>query len=655
MARAQVFISYSHRDTRWLKELKKHLTPLVREQAIEVWEDTRLRAGDRWLQSIDDALASAKVAVLLVSANYLASDFIASREIPPILLAQVAQGLRIVWIPVSASAYTVTPIKDFEAACDPARPLDSLTPARRNQLWVEISEAIVSALAGPAAAAVEAEDDGPVENRVVLLYKRGAEPDETLLRLLEAELRKRGLPVWLDRHLRVGMEWAKAISDRLEKAAAVIPLLSAASIHSEMLAYEVQVAHKASQRNGGSPRLLPVRVQFEGALRDQLEILNPIQHVMWRGDRDNAALVQELVASIARPSTVVPRYVPPVGGALPIDDEFYITRPTDGELRAAIERKESIVLIKGARQMGKTSLLVRGLKAARAVGATTAYTDYQKLNLSQLTNLETFYKSLCEWLAEELDVDLNLDEVWNPKRTPNFNLERFVERTLLPRIKGHLVWAMDETDRLFDIPFKDEFFGLLRSWYNDRQIKTESGWGNLTVLIAYATEPTLFISNLSQSPFNIGLDLELADFTPDQVEQMNQKYGSPLRRLEDVKSFHGLVGGQPHLVRRGLFEMRMKNYTLDQFIDLSGKDDGPYGDHLRRILVVLARNPHLSEALRQHLGRGAVLGSDAFYRLRRAGLLLGAGPTEARARCRLYADYLRRHLFEAQATLANVP
>jgi hypothetical protein len=655
MARAQVFISYSHKDGRWLNELRKHLTPRVREQAIRVWEDTQLRAGDRWLQSIEEALASAKVAVLLVSANYLASDFIASREIPPILQAQAATGLRIVWIPVSASAYTVTPIKAFEAACDPARPLDSLAPARRNQLWVEISEAIVAALAGAEAPAPAVpEDDGPVENRVVLLYKRGADPDERLLHLLETELKKRGFPVWLDRHLKVGMEWAKAISDRLEKAAAVIPLLSAASIHSEMLAYEVQVAHKASQRTGGKPRLLPVRLNFTEALRDQLEILNPIQHVTWRGEGDDDALVQELAAAIVRPSTVVPRYVPPVGGALPIDDEFYITRPTDGDLRAAIERKESIVLIKGARQMGKTSLLVRGLKAARGMRATTVYTDYQKLNLSQLTNLETFYKSLCEWLTEELDLDLNVDEIWNPKRTANFNLERFVERTILPNVRGHLVWAMDETDRLFDIPFKDEFFGLLRSWYNDRQIKTESGWGNLTILIAYATEPTLFISNLSQSPFNIGLDLELADFTPDQVEQMNQKYGSPLTRFEDVKSFHGLVGGQPHLVRRGLFEMRMRNYTLEQFVDLAGKDDGPYGDHLRRILVVLARNPLLSEALRQHLAHSAVLGSDAFYRLRRAGLLLGAAPAEARARCRLYADYLRRHLFETHA-VASVP
>jgi AAA-like domain len=124
-----------------------------------------------------------------------------------------------------------------------------------------------------------------------------------------------------------------------------------------------------------------------------------------------------------------------------------------------------------------------------------------------------------------------VDEVWNPKKTPNANLERFLERQIFPRVSGHLVWAMDETDRLFDLEFKDEFSGLMRSWYNERQINPDSEWSGLTILIAYANEPHLFITNLSQSPFNIGLDLPLADFTQEQVDRMNKMYGSPLRHL----------------------------------------------------------------------------------------------------------------------------
>ena len=88
---------------------------------------------------------------------------------------------------------------------------------------------------------------------------------------------------------------------------------------------------------------------------------------------------------------------------------------------------------------------------------------------------------------------------------------------------------------------------------------------------------------------------------------------------------------------------------------VTGKDDGPYSDHLRRILVVLASTPALTEALRQFLSKGTPLSSEFFYRLRRAGLLLGAAPTEARPRCPLYAEYLKRHLFEPVSALAHVP
>jgi tetratricopeptide (TPR) repeat protein len=149
LTRNQVFVSYSHKDRRWLEELKKHLKPLLHDHPMAVWEDTQLRAGELWMKEIESALASSKVAVLLVSANYLASDFIASLEMPRILAAAADNGLRVIWIPVSASAHLMTPIKDYHAACDPARPLDSINAARRNQLWVRIASIIAEDLDKP--------------------------------------------------------------------------------------------------------------------------------------------------------------------------------------------------------------------------------------------------------------------------------------------------------------------------------------------------------------------------------------------------------------------------------------------------------------------------------------------------------------------------
>src|SRR5262249_32281384 len=157
-------------------------------------------------------------------------------------------------------------------------------------------------------------------------------------------------------------------------ADAVIPLLSAAAIRSEMLEYELTAAHDASQNQGGRPRLLPIRVDYADALPDPLAaILDPLQAAIWNGPGDNERLLAELDRALRRPTAPPPSLPPedlvvPIGALAP-DNPFYIERSTDEDLRQAIRRRDSIILIHGARQMGKTSLLARGLQEARAADA----------------------------------------------------------------------------------------------------------------------------------------------------------------------------------------------------------------------------------------------------------------------------------------------
>jgi tetratricopeptide (TPR) repeat protein len=144
--RDHVFISYSHADREWLKKLQTMLEPLMRKGIITPWADTMILPGQRWREEIERALASAKVAVLLVSDNFLASDFITRHELPPLLNAAKREGVKILWVALSHCLFEETEISDYQATNDPEHPLDSLSPSEQRQALANICRQIKEAL-----------------------------------------------------------------------------------------------------------------------------------------------------------------------------------------------------------------------------------------------------------------------------------------------------------------------------------------------------------------------------------------------------------------------------------------------------------------------------------------------------------------------------
>jgi hypothetical protein len=140
--RDHVFISYSHKDKKWRDELETHLKPYLRNGTISSWSDQQIAPGSQWFAEIQSALTNSKIAVLLVSPDFFASDFIHKQELGPLLKKAEQGGVKILWIPVRSSAYKQTPLKNYQALIDPSKPLASMLKAKRDRDWVGICEKI---------------------------------------------------------------------------------------------------------------------------------------------------------------------------------------------------------------------------------------------------------------------------------------------------------------------------------------------------------------------------------------------------------------------------------------------------------------------------------------------------------------------------------
>jgi hypothetical protein len=148
LPRDQVFISYSHQDKTWLGELMRYMAPLRRSHTLKVWSDRDIPPGANWLPEIETALVRAKVAVLLASPAFLSSSFIMERELPIILEARARGELTVIWFAVKAYMYDMTPLKDIQAAHNPALPLDRLDETAKQDVLMKIVRQVAEALNG---------------------------------------------------------------------------------------------------------------------------------------------------------------------------------------------------------------------------------------------------------------------------------------------------------------------------------------------------------------------------------------------------------------------------------------------------------------------------------------------------------------------------
>ena len=293
--------------------------------------------------------------------------------------------------------------------------------------------------------------------RVFISYKRKAVPDESVALLVHAGL-EREHDVFIDREMRVGERWAERIRSELRRSDFLISFLSSESVHSEMVRGEIETAHRLFKEHG-RPVILPVRLAYQDALEYPLSAyLNDINWASWSSASDTPALVTALMDVVnggvlasnddARPTPRKENGIPvPLSAAQPPSrlelpegtmdphSHFYVERPGDQVALRAIERSGGVTItIKGPRQMGKSSLLMRTMAAASDVGKQIVFLDFQLFDEPAMRNADRFFRQFCTWLTDELEMEDRVDEYWNRPLGNSHLCTRYVGRYLLKEL-----------------------------------------------------------------------------------------------------------------------------------------------------------------------------------------------------------------------------
>jgi DNA-binding CsgD family transcriptional regulator len=329
-------------------------------------------------------------------------------------------------------------------------------------------------------------------------------------------------------------------------------------------------------------------------------------------------------------------------GTMSTQSAFYIERASDALVLETIQRPGVTITIKGPRQMGKSSLLIRAREQATKAGKKVALLDFQLFDKPALTNPDLFFQQFCDWLSDELEMESRVKTYWEMALGNTQRTTRYLQRYLLTELNGPLVLAMDEVDRIFDTPFRSDFFSMLRSWHNSRQ--TNFLWERCDLVLVTSTEPYQLIEDLNQSPFNVGEVVELVDFSQAQVAELNRRYNSPLS-LEELEKLIGLLGGHPYLVRRALYLVATERITASALFAEASDERGPFGDHLRNHLFRLYEREELVAGMKQVIHRQQCQDARVYFRLRGAGLVKREGRSVI-PRCKLYADFFRQMSLE---------
>ena len=352
-------------------------------------------------------------------------------------------------------------------------------------------------------------------------------------------------------------------------------------------------------------------------------------------------------------------------GQVPLSSPLYLERqPIESQCYEGILQPGALIRIKASKQMGKTSLMTRIVNHARQQGCHIVTINLELANVEVLSDVDRFLKWFCAMVGKALRLPNQIDTYWDDICGSSYNCTDYFEGYLLAELTQPVVLALDNVDVVFNQPdIATAFFGVLRAWYESaRYGDVESQiWQKLRMIVVYSTEVYIPLS-IHQSPFNVGIPIELPEFTPAQIFQLIEHHQLAWTDAH-AQALHTLVGGNPYLVRLTLYHAKQSSLDLNEILDaiLGWSNDielssaSPsniatdiYTDHLQQRFWALQPYPALLDAFKQVMTTDTPVDLDPVVRLKLEGMgLIRSDRGKAVPSCDLYRYYFKQ-LFVTQ-------
>ena len=333
---------------------------------------------------------------------------------------------------------------------------------------------------------------------------------------------------------------------------------------------------------------------------------------------------------------------------IPLDSALYVQRPPiESQAFEEIVKPGALIRIKGTKQMGKTSLVMRILAHAQSRGYRTVRLNMLQAEDNVIGDLERLLRWFCANITLELGIESMLDDYWDEDLGFKVSCTTYLQGYVLGHLDSPLVITLDEVNRLFSYPdVAQEFLPLLRFWHEEAN--NVPIWQKLRLIVTHSTE--IYISlNLNQSPFNVGLSLKLTEFNSQQIQELAKRYGLDREEFniqpQQIESLAQITDGHPYLINLAFCNLITQDNDIDKIVREAETDAGIYRDHLRGHLVTLKQYPELAASYKELIksDEEVALNSIVAYELESMGLVK-LKANQAVPSCELYRNYFRDRL-----------